>query len=148
MAKVFVITGPSGVGKGTLIRALIARVPALGEAADRLGRGDPAGREDLVDLDAPVLRDRQQEVEDLGCLEVLGRVEQQLVDRLATGLQVTLELGPTAADVVGALQRLHPLHERAFRGGDGFGWRFTERRHGGRLYIVRAADPTPERNFG
>ena len=29
MAKVFVITGPSGVGKGTLIRTLLERVPVL-----------------------------------------------------------------------------------------------------------------------
>ena len=29
MAKVFVITGPSGVGKGTLIRELLQRVPGL-----------------------------------------------------------------------------------------------------------------------
>ena len=29
MAKVFVITGPSGVGKGTLIRALLERMPNL-----------------------------------------------------------------------------------------------------------------------
>lgn len=29
MARVFVITGPSGVGKGTLIRGLLARVPEL-----------------------------------------------------------------------------------------------------------------------
>jgi guanylate kinase len=29
MAKVFVITGPSGVGKGTLIRALLERLPEL-----------------------------------------------------------------------------------------------------------------------
>jgi guanylate kinase len=29
MAKVFVITGPSGVGKGTLIRGLLDRVPEL-----------------------------------------------------------------------------------------------------------------------
>jgi guanylate kinase len=29
LAKVFVITGPSGVGKGTLIRTLIERVPEL-----------------------------------------------------------------------------------------------------------------------
>ena len=30
MARVFVITGPSGVGKGTLIRGLLERVPQLG----------------------------------------------------------------------------------------------------------------------
>jgi guanylate kinase len=29
MAKVFVITGPSGVGKGTLIARLLERVPDL-----------------------------------------------------------------------------------------------------------------------
>jgi guanylate kinase len=29
VAKVFVITGPSGVGKGTLIRELLERVPGL-----------------------------------------------------------------------------------------------------------------------
>ncbi|HYG96879.1 MAG TPA: GTPase, partial [Solirubrobacterales bacterium] len=29
MAKVFVITGPSGVGKGTLIKELLRRVPDL-----------------------------------------------------------------------------------------------------------------------
>lgn len=29
MARVFVITGPSGVGKGTLIRGLLARLPQL-----------------------------------------------------------------------------------------------------------------------
>jgi len=29
MAKVFVITGPSGVGKGTLIKELLERVPDL-----------------------------------------------------------------------------------------------------------------------
>ena len=29
MAKVFVITGPSGVGKGTLIRTLLERIPEL-----------------------------------------------------------------------------------------------------------------------
>ena len=29
MGKVFVITGPSGVGKGTLIRELLQRVPDL-----------------------------------------------------------------------------------------------------------------------
>ena len=36
--------------------------------------------EDLVDLHAAVLRDREQHVEDLRGLDVLGRLEQQVVD--------------------------------------------------------------------
>ncbi|MDO8210710.1 guanylate kinase [Conexibacter sp. CPCC 206217] len=43
MARVFVITGPSGVGKGTLIRNLLSRVPTLElsvSATTRKPRGD------------------------------------------------------------------------------------------------------------
>ena len=39
MARVFVITGPSGVGKGTLIRGLMERLPAA--RAVRLGHDPP-----------------------------------------------------------------------------------------------------------
>jgi len=49
MAKVFVITGPSGVGKGTLIRELLKRVPDLElsvSATTRAPReGEVEGRE-------------------------------------------------------------------------------------------------------
>ena len=41
--------------------------------------------------------------------QVIGRLEQQLVDRLAPGLEIALELRAPAADVVGALERLHAL---------------------------------------
>jgi hypothetical protein len=33
------------------------------------------------------------------------------MDRLAAGLEVTLELRPATADVIGALERFHPLYE-------------------------------------
>ena len=49
-------------------------------------------RENLVDLHATVLGDREQHVEDLRGLEELGRVEQQLVDRMAARFEVALEL--------------------------------------------------------
>src|SRR4051794_13755334 len=59
---------------------------ALREAADRLRRRDTALHEHLVDLHAPVLGHRQKHVEDLRGLDVLGRLEQQVVDPGATAL--------------------------------------------------------------
>ena len=46
MAKVFVITGPSGVGKGTLIRALRERVPGLALSTSATTRAPREGEED------------------------------------------------------------------------------------------------------
>ncbi|MDE3134408.1 MAG: guanylate kinase [Acidobacteriota bacterium] len=48
VAKVFVITGPSGVGKGTLIRALLDRVPALQLAVSATTRAPRPGEQDGV----------------------------------------------------------------------------------------------------
>jgi guanylate kinase len=49
MAKVFVITGPSGVGKGTVIRALRERLPELELSVSATTRKPRAGEEDGVD---------------------------------------------------------------------------------------------------
>lgn len=46
MAKVFVITGPSGVGKGTLIRLLRERVPSLVLATSATTRAPREGERD------------------------------------------------------------------------------------------------------
>jgi guanylate kinase len=46
MAKVFVITGPSGVGKGTLIRLLRERVPELALSTSATTRSPREGEED------------------------------------------------------------------------------------------------------
>jgi guanylate kinase len=46
MAKVFVITGPSGVGKGTLIRELLERVPELELSVSATTRAPRDGEED------------------------------------------------------------------------------------------------------
>jgi guanylate kinase len=48
-AKVFVITGPSGVGKGTLIRALRERVPALDLSVSATTRKPRPGETNGVD---------------------------------------------------------------------------------------------------
>ena len=49
LAKVFVITGPSGVGKGTLIRTLVERVPELELSVSATTRRPRAGEADGVD---------------------------------------------------------------------------------------------------
>jgi guanylate kinase len=49
VARVFVITGPSGVGKGTLIRGLLARVPELQLSVSATTRAPRPGEEDGVD---------------------------------------------------------------------------------------------------
>jgi guanylate kinase len=46
VAKVFVITGPSGVGKGTLIRMLRERIPQLGLSISATTRAPRAGEQD------------------------------------------------------------------------------------------------------
>jgi guanylate kinase len=48
-AKVFVITGPSGVGKGTLIKMLLERVPDLALSVSATTREPREGEEDGVD---------------------------------------------------------------------------------------------------
>ncbi len=47
--RVFVITGPSGVGKGTLIRDLRGRVPGLELSVSATTRDPREGEEDAVD---------------------------------------------------------------------------------------------------
>ena len=49
MSHVFVITGPSGVGKGTLIRLLRERIPELALSVSATTRAPRAGEEDGVD---------------------------------------------------------------------------------------------------
>jgi guanylate kinase len=49
MTKIFVITGPSGVGKGTLIRNLLERVPELELSVSATTRPPRAGEVDGVD---------------------------------------------------------------------------------------------------
>src|SRR3954452_13006702 len=72
---------------------------ALREAADRLARRDAALDEDLVHLHAPVLGNGEQHVEDLGRLDVLGRLEQEVMDLRAASLEVALELRPLGPDL-------------------------------------------------
>jgi guanylate kinase len=49
VARVFVITGPSGVGKGTLIRGLLARIPELELSVSATTRQPRPGEVDGID---------------------------------------------------------------------------------------------------
>jgi guanylate kinase len=49
VARVFVITGPSGVGKGTLIRGLMERLPQLELSVSATTRAPRAGEREGVD---------------------------------------------------------------------------------------------------
>ena len=49
MARVFVITGPSGVGKGTLIGGLMERVPRLQLSVSATTRAPRPGERDGLD---------------------------------------------------------------------------------------------------
>src|SRR4051794_36524576 len=123
---------------------------ALREAADRLARRDPALDQDLVDLHAPVLRDGEEHVEDLRGLDVLGRLEEQVMDARAARLEVALELGAAGADLVCPLEGLHPLDQKALgsRPG-GLRRRLRGWRHGGESTSEsRLGNPNPRNSSG
>src|SRR5260370_36682334 len=69
--------GPGPAGLAAQERDELAAL-ALGEPADRLGRGDPALREDLVDLNAPVLGPGPEHDEHLRRLHVHRTLGPQL----------------------------------------------------------------------
>lgn len=112
MAKVFVITGPSGVGKGTLIRELLARVPGLELSVSATTRQPREGEVDGRDyhfLTAAEF-DRRVEVEDF--LEfatysgnLYGTLRSEVERRLAGGRSVVLEIEVQGARQVRAAMR-------------------------------------------
>src|SRR5690348_2303478 len=99
MARVFVITGPSGVGKGTLIRLLRERVPELALSVSATTRGPRPGEEDGVDYhflsDAEFAR-RVEAGEFVEWAEYSGRrygtLRSELERHLAEGRPVVLEI--------------------------------------------------------
>jgi len=99
MARVFVITGPSGVGKGTLIRLLRERVPELALSVSATTRAPRAGEEDGIDYhflsDAEFAR-RVEAGEFVEWAEYSGRrygtLRSELERHLAEGRPVVLEI--------------------------------------------------------
>jgi guanylate kinase len=99
VAKVFVITGPSGVGKGTLIRGLLERVPGLELSvsattrAPRLGEHDGADYHFLTDAEFERRAAAGEFVEHaMYSGRRYGTLRSELERRLAEGSPVVLEI--------------------------------------------------------
>jgi len=99
VARVFVITGPSGVGKGTLIRALMERLPELELSVSATTRQPRPGERDGVDyhfltpdeFDRRVVRGDFVEHADYAGRRY-GTLRSELEGRLAEGVPVVLEI--------------------------------------------------------
>ncbi len=112
MAKVFVITGPSGVGKGTLISRLLERVPGLELSVSATTREPREGEVDGRDYHflTPTEFDRRIEREDF--LEFAtysgnryGTLRTEVRKRLDAGHSVVLEIEVQGARQVRAAMR-------------------------------------------
>ena len=112
MAKVFVITGPSGVGKGTLISKLLGRVPDLELSVSATTRPPRGGEVDGRDYHflTPAEFDRRVEREDF--LEFAtysgnryGTLRSEVRKRLDAGRSVVLEIEVQGASQVRAAMR-------------------------------------------
>jgi len=111
--KVFVITGPSGVGKGTLIRTLLDRVPELELSVSATTRGPRPGEEHGVDyhfLDDAEFDRRVQRGDFVEHANYSGRrygtLRSDLDQRLERGAPVVLEI-----EVQGARQVAETMPE-------------------------------------
>ncbi len=99
MARVFVITGPSGVGKGTLIRGLRERLPQLELSVSATTRGPRPGEEDGVDYHFLSREDFDRRVREGDFVEhadyagrSYGTLRSELESRVKDGVPIVLEI--------------------------------------------------------
>lgn len=111
MAKVFVITGPSGVGKGTLIRELLSRVPDLELSVSATTRAPRAGEVDGRDYHFLTPDQFEQRKEENDFLEFAtyssnryGTLRSEVDRCLQAGKSVVLEIEVQGAQQVRAAE--------------------------------------------
>jgi len=99
VARVFVITGPSGVGKGTLIRGLLARIPELELSVSATTRQPRPGEFDGVDYHFLSDEEFDRKVKAGAFVEHAaysgrryGTLRSELERRTAAGIPVVLEI--------------------------------------------------------
>jgi guanylate kinase len=99
MARVFVITGPSGVGKGTLIAALMKRLPALELSISATTRTPRAGERPGVDYHFLSQDDFERRIAAGDFVEhadyagrKYGTLRAELQSRIQAGVPVVLEI--------------------------------------------------------
>jgi guanylate kinase len=99
VAEVFVITGPSGVGKGTLIRGLLERVPELELSVSATTRKPRPGESDGIDYHFLSPEQFEAHVHRGDFVEHAtysgnryGTLRSELERRLADGVPVVLEI--------------------------------------------------------
>lgn len=112
MSKVFVITGPSGVGKGTLISRLLERVPGLELSVSATTREPRAGELDGRDYHFLTAEEFDQRIEREDFLEFAtysgnryGTLRSEVRKRLDAGHSVVLEIEVQGASQVRAAMR-------------------------------------------
>ncbi|MGO8907060.1 MAG: guanylate kinase [Solirubrobacteraceae bacterium] len=98
-AGVFVITGPSGVGKGTLIRGLMERLPELELSVSATTRAPRPGERDGVDYHFLSREEFDRRIADNEFVEHAdyagrryGTLRSELEDRVRAGVPVVLEI--------------------------------------------------------
>ena len=130
MARVFVITGPSGVGKGTLIRGLMERLGELELSVSATTRAPRPGERDGVDYHFLTREEFDRKVRDGEFVEhadyagrSYGTLRSELEERVRAGKPVVLEIEvqgarqvresvPDAVQVFIAPPSLHELRTR------------------------------------
>jgi guanylate kinase len=112
MAKVFVITGPSGVGKGTLIAKLLERVPGLELSVSATTREPREGEVDGRDYHFLTAEEFDVRIEREDFLEFAtysgnryGTLRSEVRKRLDAGHSVVLEIEVQGARQVRAAMR-------------------------------------------
>jgi guanylate kinase len=99
VAEVFVITGPSGVGKGTLIRGLLERVPELRLSVSATTRSPRPGERDGIDYHFLTPEEFERRVQAGDFVEHAeysgnryGTLRSELERRLREGVPIVLEI--------------------------------------------------------